>query len=162
VLLAAALLLAVPADVVSASRCWLPPVVGKVADPFRSPPCPFCAGNRGIEYRVRDATVVRSVASGSVTFAGLVAGTRYVVVDVGGGWRTTYGRLDSSSLSAGDRVVAGVRIGSASGLVFFGVRVGEHYVDPAPFLGRLVGEPRLVPTDATAPRPTRSTTVRCR
>ena len=156
------LVLAVPADATSASRCWLPPVVGKVADPFRAPSCPYCAGNRGIEYRVHDTAVVRSVAAGSVSFAGVVAGTRYVVVDVGGGWRVTYGRLESSSLSTGDRVVTGMRIGTARGLVFFGLRVGERYIDPAPFLGRLVGEPRLVPTDATAARPSRSTVVRCR
>lgn len=146
--LAAALL--TPSDAALAMPCWQPPVVGRVIEPFRAPACPYCAGNRGLDYRVGPNTSVRAVAAGVVSWAGTVAGTRYVVVRHGNGWRTTYGRLASTALGTGDRVATGSLIGSASTRFYFGLRIGEEYRDPAPHLGRLVGRPRLVPTDGTA------------
>jgi hypothetical protein len=50
------------------------------------------------------------------------------------------------------RVVERTRVGIASREFYFGLRVGERYVDPAPYLGRLVGRPRLIPMDATLAR----------
>src|SRR4051812_10589266 len=38
---------------------YRPPVVAAVADPFRPPPQPWLAGNRGIEYATVPGTVVR-------------------------------------------------------------------------------------------------------
>ncbi len=32
-----------------AAPCWRQPVTSVVADPFREPLCPYCAGNWGIE-----------------------------------------------------------------------------------------------------------------
>jgi murein DD-endopeptidase MepM/ murein hydrolase activator NlpD len=139
-----------------AAPCWRPPVDGAgttIVDPFRAPTCRWCAGNRGIEYRVRPATVVRAAATGVVSFSGLVAGTRYVVVELASGWRLTYGDVVSSRLRAGDRVVAGSRIATASGRLHFGVRTAGGYVDPAPYLARAEGRRRLVPVDGRAPRP---------
>ena len=98
---------------------------------------------------------VRAAAAGVVSFAGVVAGTRYVVVDhAAGGLRATYGDLAASELAVGDVVAAGAVVGRVGerGL-HFGLRRGETYVDPAPLLGRLVERPRLVPTDGTPPRP---------
>ena len=150
-----------PTPAVHASACWLPPVTGVVDDPFREPPCPYCAGNRGIEYRIGRGVRVRSVAAGTVTFAGSVAGTRYVVVRLGDGRRVTYGRLTSSSLSAGDRVAARSVVGIADDTFHLGVRVGNRYVDPGPLLGRLVGRPRLVPIDGSRARTAPPLSVRC-
>lgn len=144
-----------------AAPCWLPPVVGRVADPFREPPCPYCAGNRGIDYVVGSNAVVWAVAGGRVTWSGAVAGTRYVVVQHTNGWRATYGQLTSTSLSTGDSVVSRARIGRASGSFYFGLRSGQTYIDPAPYLGRVVGRPRLVPTDGTAPLPAPRPRLRC-
>jgi len=146
---------------VEAEPCWVPPVDGVVTDPFREPPCIWCAGNRGIDYRVAKSTVVRAPATGRVTFSGTVVGTLYVVIQIAGGWRLTHGKLDKTHLAQGDVVVAGAVIGTVSGAFFFGVRSGTVYVDPAPFLGRLVGRPRLIPTDDTPPRPTTATRLRC-
>ena len=146
---------------VEGAPCWMPPVDGVVTDPFREPPCIWCAGNRGIDYRVAKSTVVRAPATGRVTFSGTVVGTLYVVIQIAGGWRLTHGKLDKTHLAQGDVVVAGGVIGTASGSFFFGVRSGAVYVDPAPFLGRLVGRPRLIPIDDTAPRPTTATRLRC-
>ena len=139
--------------VASAAPCWRPPVVGKVTDPFREPSCPYCPGNRGLEYVVTRSMTVRAVAGGEVSWSGIVAGTRYVVVRHTDGRRATYGRLTSTSLRTGDRVLAGTTVGSASGQFYFGVRVGETYVDPSSLLGRFVGRVRLVPVDGSSARP---------
>ena len=129
-----------PSHAVAATPCWRPPVTaGRVVDEFRRPACPFCAGNRGLEYRVPASAEVSAVASGVVTWAGQVAGTRYVVVRHGNGWRVTYGRLSVTSLRRGDHIVRGSVVGTASGDFYFGLRVGEAYRDPAPHLDRLVG-----------------------
>ena len=146
----------------SGGSCWPPPVVGTVVDPFREPPCPYCAGNRGIVYRVGDGARVRAVAPGVVSWSGSVAGVRYVVVRHPDGRRVTYGRLDSTRLRTGDRVVTGTLVGRVSGRFHFGLRsAAGHYVDPAPLLGRSVRPPRLVPVDATPARPGPRPILRC-
>lgn len=144
-----------------AEPCWVPPVEGIVTDPFREPPCPWCAGNRGIEYRVERSTVARATATGRVTFSGVVAGTLYVVVEIANGWRLTYGRLGTTRLGQGDVVVAGSVVGRTTEKFFFGMRADNIYVDPAPFLGRRVGRPRLIPIDGTTARPSTTSIVRC-
>ncbi len=55
--------------------------------------------------------------------------------------------------AAGDVVAARSVVGTTDGHFHFGLRDGDVYLDPAPYLGRLVGRPRLVPTDGTAARP---------
>jgi murein DD-endopeptidase MepM/ murein hydrolase activator NlpD len=153
--------LAAPQPWVSAAPCWLPPVVGTVVDPFRAPPCPWCAGNRGLDYRLDGAADVRAAASGRVEYSGVVAGIRYLVVRLPNGWRHTYGQLRSTPLSTGASVVAGTVVGRAADRFFFGLRVGDDYADPAPYLGRLVGRRRLVPVDGSPPRVAPPPTLRC-
>jgi len=147
----------------AASSCLLVPVAAPVVDPFRAPACEWCPGNRGLQYGAAPGTVVRAAAAGVVSFAGVVAGTRYVVVDhAAGGLRATYGDLAVSDLAVGDVVAAGAVVGRVGdhGL-HFGLRRGETYVDPAPLLGRLVERPRLVPTDGTPRRPAPPPRLRC-
>ena len=88
-----------------AQPCWQPPIAAPVSDPFRAPVCQWCPGNRGIEYATRPGTTVRSVGAGTVSYAGTIAGTRYVVVRLANGWRVTYGDLASSDLRTGDVLV---------------------------------------------------------
>ena len=135
-----------------ASQCWRAPVGGPVVDPFRAPSCPYCAGNRGIEYGVAPSTAVRAVAAGTVIYRGTIARVIYVVVRHANGWKTTYGKLTSSSLRRGDRVAARSRIGRASGQMYFGLRIGGKYRDPAPFFGSALGRSRLVPVDGSPQR----------
>lgn len=138
--------------------CLHPPLPARVVDPFREPPCPYCAGNRGIEYEPPPGTAVAAGRAGRVTFAAAVAGVRYVVVEHRGGWRTTYGRLATIQVGVGDTVEAGATLGTSTERFFLGLRDGERYVDPAPFLGRLEARPQLVPLDGThrlAPRAAR-------
>ncbi len=137
----------------AAATCWRPPVEGQVADPFRPPSCRWCPGNRGIEYDVGSRADVRAAAPGVVTFSGAVAGVVYVVVRLDNGWRHTYGRLVSPAVDVGDRVRTSERVGTASGEFFFGLRIDDDYADPAPWIGALVGRPRLVPIDGSPPRP---------
>ena len=147
--------------VAAAPRCWRPPVVGEVVDPFRPPPCPWCAGNRGIEYATEPGSPVRAAAPGVVSFAGPVAGTNYVVVDLGDGRRLTYGRVATVAVAAGQAALEGMQLATTGSRVFFGLRVGEEYHDPAPLLGELVGVARLVPDDGATPRPAPPPRTRC-
>jgi len=142
--------LAVPHSV--AARCWLPPVNGSVIDPFREPRCRWCAGNRGIEFRVVADTTVWAVAAGEVVYSGTVAGVGYVVVRHADGRRATFGRLIERFVERGDAVISRARIGQAKGSFHFGLRLGDRYIDPAPFLGRLAGRTRLVPVDGSPAR----------
>ncbi len=158
--LAVAVAVAVSAPA-GATPCWLPPVVGTVTDPFREPPCTWCAGNRGLEYRVAATTEVRAAASGRVVFVGTVVDVRYVVVQLASGWRHTYGQLTSSRLEMGDAVIANSVVGTASGTFFFGLRIGDDYADPAPYVGVVRTRPRLVPLDGTPERPAPPARPRC-
>jgi murein DD-endopeptidase MepM/ murein hydrolase activator NlpD len=145
-----------------ASPCWQPPVSGTVAVPFRTPPCWYCAGHRGIEYGVTPTAAVSAVAAGTVTYSGTITGVMYVVVQHANGWKITYGKLLSSNLRRGDRVVARSRIGQATGRMYFGLRIGGEYRDPTPYLGNAVGRHRLVPVDGSPRRPAPTAVWRCR
>lgn len=136
-----------------AESCWHPPVDAVIADPFREPACRWCPGNRGIEYATRAGDAVTAVAAGHVTFSGTVAGRTYVVVRHADGRRATYGNLADRLHVQGDVIAAGALVGHAAGAFHFGLRDGELYVDPAPFIGRLVGVVRLVPSDRVTPAP---------
>lgn len=132
---------------VAAGPCWAPPVGGAVVDPFRVPDCRWCAGNRGIDFDTTPGEPVRAVTAGLVTFSGVIAGIGYVVTDVGGGRRITYGGLVDRRPREGDVVAEGAVLGSAGTSLHLGLRFGDRYVDPTPYLGRPAGRPRLVPTD---------------
>jgi murein DD-endopeptidase MepM/ murein hydrolase activator NlpD len=149
----AAVLILLPGGAVDAAPCWSPPVVAAVTDPFRLPPCAWCPGNRGIEFGTRVGATIRAVATGRVTFAGSVAGTVYVVVRHADGRRVTYGNLQSESFDVDDTVIRGQVVGRAAGPFHLGVREGDRYVDPGPYLGRYVRRPRLVPTDGSRGNP---------
>ena len=137
----------------AANSCWLPPVSAPVADPFREPLCRWCPGNRGIEYAANAGDAVKAVATGHVTFSGTVAGRTYVVVQHADGRRATYGNLADRLHSRGDMIAAGALVGHAAGAFQFGLRDGERYIDPAPFIGQLVGVTRLVPSDGVTAAP---------
>jgi murein DD-endopeptidase MepM/ murein hydrolase activator NlpD len=147
--------------VASAAGCWRPPVAAAIVDPFREPACRWCPGNRGIEYETRPGDAVHAVAAGRVTFSGRVAGSAYVVVEHGDGMRATYGNLSGRAFGVGDVVTAGSLVGHAAGRVHFGLRVGDRYIDPAPFIGRLTGVVRLVPVDGSAAPPAGPPRVVC-
>jgi hypothetical protein len=132
--------------------CLVIPVAGDIVERFVEPPCPYCAGRRGIVIRTGRGVPVGAAAPGTVSFAGAVAGTLYVVVAHGGGWRTTYGGLASIRVRAGERVAVLETVGISAGRVHLGVRQGGDYVDPLPLLGRPAVRARLVPAHRRAAR----------
>ena len=79
--------------------CLAPPVVAPVSRPFYAPPCPWCAGHRGVTLRGRaPAPSCGRWRREVVTFSGVVVDVRYVVVRHGDGLLATYGGLASSPL----------------------------------------------------------------
>ena len=161
VALAALMTMLAGGPAVAGEPCWNPPVGGRIVDPFRMPGCTWCPGNRGIEYEVAPATLVRSVAAGTVEFSGVVAGERYVVVRLPTGWQLTYGRISRSNVDLGHAVLAGTVIGVADATFLFGLRVDGDYSDPAPYLGTPAGRRRLVPIDGRPARPAPAAAPQC-
>lgn len=154
---------ALPRDVIAAvGPCWTAPVDAPVSDPYRAPRCRWCSGNRGIEYRTGTGVAVKAVASGRVSFVGSVAGTTYLVVRHADGVRATYGNISGVRFRAGQLVIRGMRVGSTAGRFHFGLRRGDQYLDPTPFIGRLVHRPRLIPANGDRPAPGPDPVLTCR
>lgn len=110
---------------------YRPPVPAPVIDPFRLPPNPFAAGNRGVDYGTSPGESVHSSSAGVVTFAGPVGGSLHVVVLHSDGVRTSYSFLGSTAVRRGQEVGQGDVIGT-TGMepLHFGARRGDDYVDP--------------------------------
>ena len=149
---------AVTTPVGSAERVtYAAPTDAPVIDPFRLPAGPYAAGNRGIEYRTEPGSPVRAAGAGVVTFAGLVAGSRFVTVLHRDGIRTSYSYLARIEVTQGETVALGQPVGVAGPRLHVGARRGDTYIDPASLWSR--GPPRvvLVPLDgagaAAAPTP---------
>ncbi len=93
------------------------------------------AGHWGVDLAMDAGGVVRAVGSGSVTFAGSVAGRLSVTVHHGGVVRTSYSYLERVLVRRGDNVQRGDPVG-ISGIhdgreaFHFSVRLGDEYVDP--------------------------------
>lgn len=121
---------------------WAWPVTGPVIAAFDPPDSPYGSGHRGIDIATRVGTAVLAPADGTVTFAGPVGGRRFVTIDHGGGLRSTVSFVEDLRVRAGD-VVARGDVVAASGTghadetvphVHLGVRLGDTYVDPLPYL----------------------------
>lgn len=121
------------------------PVAAPITDPFRAPASPFGAGNRGIEFGTATGTPVAAAGAGVVTFAGPVAGQRWVTVSHPDGVRTSYGPLAEVFVSAGRSVDRGEPIATSTSRLHVSARIGDAYVDPAILFGASVSV-RLVPT----------------
>ena len=116
-----------------------------VIDQFRAPSCKWCSGNRGIEYRTEPGSIVTAATGGIVSFVGMVAGTRYVVVKTNDKLLVTHGRLQSVSVKSGAVIAVGQTIGVAGESLYIGVRVNGQYVDPQQCAGLgSLGKPRAV------------------
>jgi murein DD-endopeptidase MepM/ murein hydrolase activator NlpD len=103
------------------------------------------SGHWGVDLSAPVGTPVRSIAEGTVTFAGFVAGMRSVTVDHGGGLRSTYSYLSAVAVGPGTiskGVVLG-RSGEDHGIaaLHLSIRAGDRYVDPARLLTCGLGPP---------------------
>jgi murein DD-endopeptidase MepM/ murein hydrolase activator NlpD len=142
--------------------CLPPPVTAPISEPYVAPACEYCAGHRGVGFEVPAGTPVTAVDGGTVTFAGGVAGVRYVVVQHADGRRATYGLLRAVSVRQGQQVQRSQTLGFSSTRVHFGLRDGDRYLDPTPELGRWLSRPRLVPLDGTRRRASPPARLVCR
>ena len=117
---------------------WRRPVDGSVVVPFKPPATRYGRGHLGVDFAVPPSTSVRAAGDGTVTFAGVVAGARHVVVAHSGGLRTSYSFVATSRVHRGDAVHAGEIIATTGGtggthdgsVLHFGLRAGETYLDP--------------------------------
>ncbi len=148
ILAAVAVLVPDPPAAAQVAVTYRPPVDAPVIDPFREPTSPYGPGNRGIDYATVPGTVVRAVAAGTVTFAGSVAGTRYVTVTHADGLRSSYGGLASVSVVEGQVVAAGDEVGRAGPTLHLGIRRGDEYLDPEVLFAAAAPEVRLIPVAA--------------
>jgi len=133
---------------------YRPPVTGtlRIVHPFVPPATRYGPGHRGVDLASRAGTVVVAAGSGTVTFAGSVAGRGVVVVSHPDGVRTEYEPI-IPAVSAGMDVVSGQLLGVVSGVhgrcppnacLHWGARRGSEYFDPLTLLQPL-GVVRLLP-----------------
>jgi len=131
---------------------WLP-VAGPVVRGFEAPAGPYGPGHRRVDLGAEVGSPVTAPAAGAVTFAGPVAGRRWVSVLVAPGVVTTVGPLLDPTVATGDRVRARAPLGRLAaghgGAVHLSLRVDGSYVDPLPWLVDRP-RPRLVPLPAAA------------
>jgi hypothetical protein len=124
-----------------------PPVNGPIVRGFEAPASRFDPGHRGLDIAVPPGTPVHAAADGTVVFAGVVAGSRFVTIahpDLSreGPLETTYSFLSRIGVRPGSTVNAGDVVGtsgtghpgSTRPALHFGVRRSGRYVDPAPML----------------------------
>lgn len=145
------------------SLCLIAPVSGPIVEPFVAPACPYCAGNRAIEFSTTIDEVIRAPVGGIVHFAGPVGGRVYLTVLTGTDLVTVGGiEAFEPSVVRGRLIRQGQVVGVARGPedpVSLSRRSRADpnvHLDPTPSLGRLVtGGPRsrLVPRDGTRRRP---------
>ena len=145
------------------SLCLIAPVSGPIVEPFVAPACPYCAGNRAIEFATTVDEVVRAPIGGIVHFAGTVAGRRYLtvrtdvdLVTVGGIGAFEPGVARGRQVRQGQVVAIALGPDGPVSLSRRPLADPSVHLDPAPSLGRLVTpgpRARLVPRDGTVRRP---------
>lgn len=130
------------ADQFSVPQLLAPPVDAVIGHFFEAPATAYGPGHRGIDYEVAAGTRVRAAGSGTVTWAGSVAGNLSVTIDHGDGLETTYSILSNIEVQRGMTVDQGRFIGSVdrdheanAGGLHFGVKLHDEYVDPLDYLG---------------------------
>lgn len=135
-------LLSAPADARTGSAGWVRPVGppdgrADVVHEFDPPEQRWHSGHRGVDLAAAEGTEVRAAGSGTVSYAGLLAGLGVVVIQHGT-LRTTYQPV-TASVRVGAVVSSGDPIGTLSGVgshcapqacLHWGVVEGDQYVDP--------------------------------
>ncbi|VEG26922.1 M23 family metallopeptidase [Actinomyces howellii] len=118
----------------------------RVLEPFDPPAVTWGRGHRGVDLDLPAGSPVRAAGTGTVAFAGMVAGRPVVSIDHADGIRTTYEPVEPS-VSAGEPVTAGQVIGvlrtghRADGLdaLHWGARTSRTtYVNPLRLLAPAV------------------------
>lgn len=145
-----------PGDDLQPVGVWPLTPVPAVVRAFDPPAERWGAGHRGVDLLGATGQPVQAALSGTIRFAGPLAGKQVVVVEHGG-TRTTYEPV-LPGVRVGDAVAAGATIGTLAGApshctaracLHWGWRRGEEYLDPL----ALVEQPpiRLLPPSGRAP-----------
>jgi murein DD-endopeptidase MepM/ murein hydrolase activator NlpD len=145
--------LAIPAPAAAGTQLPTPtgwPLSGSpaVQRGFDPPTVVWGSGHRGVDLAAKAGEAIFAAASGTVAFAGSIAGKPVISIDHGG-VRTTYEPV-ISSLHGGDHVALGQVIGvlgtsgHCRGCLHWGLREGKNYLDPLLLLGGADGQLRLV------------------
>ena len=130
-----------------------PLVPATVVRGFEPPPAPWLAGHRGVDLAGTVGAPVHATASGTVIFAGEVAGRGVVSVAHPGGVRTTYEPVQPL-VTVGSSVLSGQPIGTlaaghpgcpVAACLHWGARRGADYLDPLALLG--LRRVRLLPLE---------------
>lgn len=135
-------------QVVAPSEDWQWPTGAPAAvlEGFDPPAVVWGAGHRGVDLALAAGSPVLAAGSGTVAFAGMVAGRPVVSIDHAGGIRTTYEPVEAV-VCAGQQVAAGQVIGTlraghrADGVdaLHWGARTGpKTYINPLRLLERAV------------------------
>ncbi len=134
------------------------PVPGGVVRRFEAPTTAFGAGHRGADLAAADGDPIRAAADGTVTFAGVVAGVRWVSVAHADGVLTSYGPVGRLVVAKGEQVARGALLGAlapgghgdgaADRGLHWGARRDGRYVDPLSLLDEGVPRPSLVDAGA--------------
>lgn len=118
---------------------------------FDPPEQDWLPGHRGVDLDIAIGAPIAAAGSGTVHFAGTVAGTPTISINHDGGLRTTYQPV-FARVSAGDHVVAGEIIGTLAPPIngepglHWGARTGpKTYINPLDLLGEVII--RLKPWD---------------
>jgi hypothetical protein len=130
------------------------PVPGGVVRPFAAPTTTFGAGHRGADLAADPNDPIHAAAGGTVTFAGDVAGIRWVSVAHPDGVLTSYGPVGRLAVARGEQVAGGALLGTLAagghgdgatdrGL-HWGARRDGRYLDPLSLLDDGVPRPSLV------------------
>jgi murein DD-endopeptidase MepM/ murein hydrolase activator NlpD len=133
-----------PTSAAAQTSAWRWPVASpaSVIRPFVAPIARYGPGHRGVDLAVPAAGTILAPAPGTVAFIGVVARTPTLVLDHGGGVRSTYQPV-TSPLKVGDKVKAGAAVGSLSTpgghcapeqCLHWGVRNSIGYLDPVRFI----------------------------
>jgi len=138
----------------------VPPVVPVLlVRPFDPPAHAYGAGHRGIDLSASTGQTVRAMAAGRIAFVGTVADIPVLTIEHAGGLRSTYQPVIASR-PVGTQVTAGQEVGVVAdfgghcggrlGCVHVGLRDGDSYRDPTPWL-TTVALKTLPPRPAGAP-----------
>jgi hypothetical protein len=127
------------------------PVPGSVVRGFDPPEEAWLAGHRGVDLEATMGEVVSAAAGGTVTFAGAVAGERWVTLRHADGVLTSYGPLAEVAARAGAVVGRGEAIGTVAAghapigvALHWGARRNGVYIDPLELLAATRWRPALI------------------
>jgi murein DD-endopeptidase MepM/ murein hydrolase activator NlpD len=131
-------LAAAPAGAALGGGPWSRPVSGPVVRGFDPPDSAFGPGHLGVDFAVAPGTPVHAAGDGVIVFAGRVGAALHVVTRHPGDVRTTDSFLATVAVVTGETVRRGAVLGTTggtgaghgAGVLHFGVRVGDGYIDP--------------------------------